>query len=64
MIANVFTGSVIGIEGYKISVEVDITSTLPGLTIVGLPDTAVSEAKERIRSAIKNSEYFSLLKKL
>ena len=57
MTANVFTGSVIGIEGYKISVEVDITPTVPSFTIVGLPDAAVSEAKERIRSAIKNSGY-------
>ena len=57
MIANVITGALIGIEGYKITVEVDICSTIPGLTIVGLPDMAVSEAKERIRSAIKNSGY-------
>ena len=57
MIANVITGAIIGIEGYKITVEVDICSTIPGFTIVGLPDMAVSEAKERIRSAIKNSGY-------
>jgi len=57
MIANVITGAIIGIEGYKIAVEVDICSTIPGFTIVGLPDMAVSEAKERIRSAIKNSGF-------
>lgn len=57
MIANVITGAVIGIEGFKIDVEVDICSTIPGFTIVGLPDMAVSESKERIRSAIKNSGY-------
>lgn len=57
MIANVITGAIIGIEGYKITVEVDICSTIPGFTIVGLPDMAVSEAKERIRSAIKNSGF-------
>jgi len=57
MIANVFTGAVIGIEGYKITVEVDINSTLPNFIIVGLPDTAITEARERIRSAIKNSGY-------
>lgn len=57
MIANVITGAIIGIEGYKITVEVDICATIPGFTIVGLPDMAVSEAKERIRSAIKNSGY-------
>lgn len=64
MIANVFTGSVTGIDGYKIIVEVDITSSLPGLTIVGLPDAAVSEARERIRSAIKNSNYSFPTKKI
>jgi len=57
MIANVITGAIIGIEGYKITVEVDICSSIPGFTIVGLPDAAVSEAKERIRSAIKNQGF-------
>jgi magnesium chelatase family protein len=57
MIANVITGAIIGIEGFRITVEVDICSTVPGFTIVGLPDMAVSESKERIRSAIKNSGY-------
>lgn len=64
MIANVITGSVTGIEGYKITVEVDISSSLPGMAIVGLPDAAVSEAKERIRSAIKNSGYIFPAKKI
>ena len=64
MIANIFTGSVVGIEGYKVSVEVDITSTVPALVIVGLPDAAISEAKERIRSAIKNSGYHFPTKKI
>lgn len=64
MIANVFTGSVIGIEGYKITVEVDLSASLPGLAIVGLPDAAVSEARERIRAAIKNSGYSFPTKKI
>lgn len=64
MFANVTTGSVTGIEGCKIAVEVDISSTLPGMSIVGLPDTAVSEARERIRSAIKNSGYVFPAKKI
>ncbi len=64
MIANVLTGAVIGIEGYKISVEVDTSNSVPGLTIVGLPDTAVQEARERIRSAVKNSGYSFPLKKI
>lgn len=64
MIANIFTGSVLGIDGFKITVEVDITASLPGMAIVGLPDAAVSEAKERIRSAIKNSGYSFPTKKI
>lgn len=64
MFANVTTGSVTGIEGYKIAVEVDTSSALPGMFIVGLPDAAVSEARERIRSAIKNSGYVFPSKKV
>jgi magnesium chelatase family protein len=58
MISNVNTSAVTGIEGSIITVEVDISSNVPGFTIVGLPDMAVSESKERIRSAVKNSGYF------
>ncbi len=64
MISYVYTGATTGIEGYKITVETDISATIPGVTIVGLPDTAVSEAKERIRSAIKNSGYVFPTKKI
>lgn len=64
MLANVFSGAAIGIDGYKIIVEVDTISTLPGFTIVGLPDAAVSESKERIRSAIKNSGFSFPTKKI
>lgn len=64
MIANVLTGSATGIEGYQITVEVDVSASLPGLVIVGLPDAAVSEAKERIRAAIKNSGYAFPTKKI
>lgn len=54
-IARVQTGALFGLTSLPVSAEVDISSGLPGLTIVGLPDTAVKEAKERVRSAIKNS---------
>jgi len=64
MISNVYTGATAGIEGYKITVEADISSGLPAFTIVGLPDAAVSEAKERIKSAIKNSGYSIPAKKV
>ncbi len=64
MISYVHTGTTTGIEGYKITAETDISAAMPGVIIVGLPDTAVSEAKERIRSAIKNSGYIFPMKKI
>ena len=44
-----------GLEGYLINVEVDTSAGLPSFDIVGLPDVSVKEAKERVRTAIKNS---------
>jgi len=55
MLAKVKTAAVVGLEGYLVDVEVDIASGLPSLTIVGLPDAAVQEARERVRAAIRNS---------
>ncbi len=49
------TASVVGLDGQLVDVEVDISSVLPSLTIVGLPDAAVQEARERVRAAIRNS---------
>ena len=57
MVSQVITSTVIGIDAYKITVEVDLVQSIPAVIIVGLPDTAVSEAKERVRSAIKNSGF-------
>jgi magnesium chelatase family protein len=55
MLAKVITCAVVGLEGALVEVEVDIAPGLPSFTIVGLPDTAVQEAKERVRAAIRNS---------
>ena len=57
MVNKSITATAIGIEAYKVEVEVDTLNSLPGMSIVGLPDSAVSEAKERVRSAIKNSGF-------
>lgn len=46
-----------GIDGYKVSVECELSKGMPGFTIVGLPDTAVRESSERVRSAMKNNSY-------
>jgi magnesium chelatase family protein len=53
--AYIHAAAVIGFKAESIRVEADISSGLPKFHLVGLPDTAVSEAKERVRSAIKNS---------
>jgi magnesium chelatase family protein len=55
MLAKVTSCAVVGLEGVLIEVEVDIARGLPSMTIVGLPDTAVQESRERVRAAIKNS---------
>lgn len=64
MIAQILTGTVHGIDGQPVIVEVDLSAGLPGLTIVGLPDAAITEAKERVRAAIKNSGFDFPLKKV
>jgi len=64
MISTVYTGSLSGLDAHKVVVEVDISAGLPGLTIVGLPDAAVNESKERIKAAIKNSGFAFPLKKV
>lgn len=57
MVCKVITSTVIGLDAYKIEVEVDLVNSLPSVSIVGLPDAAVNEARERVRSAIKNSSF-------
>lgn len=57
MVNKVNTATVIGLNAYIAEVETDVINSLPGVTIVGLPDVAVSEARTRVRSAIKNSDY-------
>lgn len=55
MYAKTIGETVCGINGEEIIVEVDISNGLPGFDIVGLPDTAVKESRERVRAALKNS---------
>src|SRR5260221_13715949 len=56
VLAKVWSAAIVGLDAVPVEVEVDIPSQgLPSFTIVGLPDKAVEEAKERVRSAIRNS---------
>ena len=64
MLAKVNSCAVIGLEGSTVEVEVDISPGLPSFTIVGLPDTAVQEARERVRAAIRNTGYDFPLKRI
>ncbi|MBA7667648.1 Competence protein ComM [subsurface metagenome] len=64
MLAKVKTAAVVGLEGHLVDVEVDISSGLPAMTIVGLPDAAVQEARERVRAAIRNSGYTFPMKRI
>jgi len=55
MLAVVKSYGLVGLSGYKVDVEVDVNLGMPHYEIVGLPDAAIKESKERVRSAIKNS---------
>ncbi len=57
MLAKVHSAALVGLTAVPVAVEADVSNGLPGVTVVGLPDTAVRESKVRIRSAIKNSQY-------
>ncbi len=53
--ARTFSVALVGIKGHIVEVEADISQALPGFVLLGLPDTSLSEAKDRVRSAAKNS---------
>ncbi len=57
MYGKVWSACTHGIEGRKIEVEIDLSNGLPQMNMVGLPDSAVREAMERVRAAIKNSGF-------
>ena len=58
MLARVFSCAVIGLDGVVVDVEVDTGGGLPNMVIVGLPDTAVQESRERVQSAVKNAGFY------
>ena len=64
MLSKVNSIALRGLEGYLIEVQVDISSGMPCWEIVGLPDISVKEAKERVKTAIKNSGYEFLSRKI
>jgi magnesium chelatase family protein len=65
MLSKVLSASIIGIDAYTVEVEVDIaTRGLPHFSMVGLPDTAVKESRDRVRAALKNIGFFFPLKQI
>ena len=61
MLSTITSMALHGLDGYIVSVQVDVASGMPCFEIVGLPDASVKESKERVKTAIKNSgvEFFS-----
>ena len=57
MLATLLSATLAGLDGRLVRVEVDVAPGLPGFTIVGLPDAALQEARERVRGALRNSGY-------
>ena len=57
MLARLSAAAVFGIDAVPVSVEVDVSPGLPGMTMVGLPDTTVRESRDRVRTAIRNSGF-------
>ena len=57
MLSVMHSGMIFGIDAVPVTVEVDVTTGLPGFGLVGLPDSAIKEARERVFSALKNSGF-------
>jgi len=57
MLARVWSAALLGINAIKVGVEIDVAGGLPGIVVVGLPDTAVQESKERVKTAVKNAGF-------
>ena len=57
MLARCLSASLLGFDAIPVTVEVDLAPGLPGLQLVGLPDTAIQESRERVRAALRNSGF-------
>jgi magnesium chelatase family protein len=64
MLARVWSASVFGIDAVKVGVEVDVSGGLPGIVILGLPDAAILESKERTKATLKNAGFGFPMKKI
>ena len=64
MLSKIYSSATYGIDAYLVEVETNVEQQIPGFTIVGLPDNAVKESKERVITAIKNSGYKFPIKRI
>ena len=64
MLAKVYSCAVLGLEGVIVQVEVDTANGLPSFVVVGLPDAAVQESRERVQAAIRNAGFYFPNKRL
>ena len=64
MFCKITSAAILGVDGYPVYVEVDINSGLPAFDIVGLPDSAVKESRERVRTAIRNAGFSFPVKRI
>ncbi|WP_071191070.1 YifB family Mg chelatase-like AAA ATPase [Trichormus sp. NMC-1] len=64
MLARVWSASIIGIDAIKVGVEVDVSGGLPGIVILGLPDSAIQESKERVKATLKNAGFAFPMRKI
>lgn len=64
MLARVWSAAIVGIDAVKVGVEVDVSGGMPTIILVGLPDAAVQESRERVKAALKNAGYMPPLRKV
>ena len=57
MLSTLYSMGLVGLEGYRVETEVDVSSGLPSFVVVGLPDEAVRESRDRVRTALHNSGF-------
>ena len=64
MLSRVWSSSIVGIDAVKVGVEVDVSGGLPGIILLGLPDAAVQESRERVKATLKNAGYAFPIRKI
>lgn len=64
MLARVWSASIVGIDAVKVGVEVDVSGGLPGIIVLGLPDSAIQESRERVKATLKNAGFAFPMKKI